>query len=140
MSDPAGATGDARSELLLRLNLLTPIQLCRTLVPGMVERGRGAVVNISSMAGITWTPWMAHYSASKAGLGFYSETLRYELKDTGVHVVSVYPGPVSSAMEAAAREQQQQLAQAILLAVLALMLIEALSANWIGLRQAGRAG
>lgn len=96
---------DERSERMFAVNLLAPIRLCRLVGSAMAERGSGGIVNIASMAGITWTPWMAHYSATKSGLGSYSETLAFELRPRGVNVLTVYPGPVKSDMEAAAKEQ-----------------------------------
>ncbi len=96
---------DERRELMMRINLLAPQRLIYRVAPGMVERGSGTIVNVSSMAGITPTPWMADYSASKAGLAAASETLRVELRKTGVNVLTVYPGPVSTPMETDARKQ-----------------------------------
>ena len=60
----------------------------------MLARGRGTIVDISSMAAIAPTPGMYFYSASKAALAAASEGLRGELRGTGVHVMTVYPGPV----------------------------------------------
>ena len=97
-----------RMELLLAVNLRTPLRLIQRVLPEMLERGAGTIVNISSMAGVVPTPGMTHYNASKAGLGAASESLRVELEGTGVHVVSVYPGPVKSPMEQAARENIEE--------------------------------
>ena len=55
------------------------------------------------MAAITHTPQMADYSASKSAVSAFFETLCVELKGTGVHVLTVYPGPVTTEMETAAR-------------------------------------
>lgn len=103
--EAAQGVSDERAETLLRLNLLVPIRLTRRVLPSMLERGRGAVVNISSVAGVIFPPAMAHYCASKAGLAAYSEVLSAELLGTGVHVLTVYPGPVSTPMERAAVDQ-----------------------------------
>ncbi len=91
-----------RSEALLRLNVLAPLRLTRLALPGMLERGRGTIVDIASLAALAPTPGMFHYSASKAALAAASECLRAEVKRRGVHVVTVYPGPVSTAMATAA--------------------------------------
>lgn len=96
---------DAEAEAEVRINLLAPQRLARKIVPGMVSRGRGTVVIVASMASITHTPGMADYSATKSGVAAYFETLRVELKGTGVNVVTVYPGPVATDMETAARER-----------------------------------
>ncbi len=79
-------------ETSLRLNLVAPLRLTRRALPGMIARGGGTVVNISSMAALAPTPGMTYYNASKAGLAGASEALNGELRGTGVHVVTVYPG------------------------------------------------
>ena len=101
--EPAHAIEPERIDRLMAVNLLTPLHFIHHLAPAMIARGEGTVVNICSMAGITPTPGMSHYSAAKAGLSAASETLRAELRHSGVHVLSVYPGPVASPMEAASR-------------------------------------
>ena len=50
------------------LNLLAPLRLARAVLPSMIERGSGHIVNIASMAAIAPTPWMTYYNASKAGV------------------------------------------------------------------------
>ena len=71
----------------------------------MVERGSGIIVNIASVAGLISTPGMCHYNAAKHALAAFSECLGTELRGTGVHVLTVYPGPVRTPMEQAARER-----------------------------------
>jgi short-subunit dehydrogenase len=90
-------------ERLLRLNVFTPLRLTKRVLPGMIARGKGAIVDVASMAGIAPTPAMFYYNASKAALAAASESLRGELRGTGVHVLTVYPGPVRTAMEATGR-------------------------------------
>jgi short-subunit dehydrogenase len=90
-------------ERMLRLNVLTPMRLTKHVLPGMLARGRGTIVDIASMAAIAPTPGMFYYNASKAALAAASESLRGELRGTGVHVLTVYPGPVRTAMEATGR-------------------------------------
>ncbi|MRG93147.1 SDR family NAD(P)-dependent oxidoreductase [Polyangium spumosum] len=85
-------------EMLLRLNVLTPLRLTRAVLPGMMARGSGAIVDIASLAAITPMPGMYYYNASKGALANASEGLRGELRGTGVHVVTVYPGPVDTDM------------------------------------------
>ena len=88
---------------LLAVDLLAPLQLQQRVVPGMVERGAGIVVNIASMAGRVPLKGGAYYCASKAGLAMASEIARAELAPHGIRVVTVYPGPVKSALEQGAR-------------------------------------
>jgi NAD(P)-dependent dehydrogenase (short-subunit alcohol dehydrogenase family) len=80
-----------RWESLMQVNLLAPIRLCGLFSPGMIERGSGHIVNISSIAGWVGAKGMSFYSASKFGLRGFGESLASDLKDTGVHVTNVYP-------------------------------------------------
>ena len=100
---PTAGTDLGAAESLLTVDLLTPMRLCLAVLPGMLARGHGALINVASMAGISPTPGMFYYSAAKGGLGSASEALHAELRPTGIHVLTVYPGPVHSDMEAAAR-------------------------------------
>jgi short-subunit dehydrogenase len=92
-------------ERTIELNLMAPLRMTKAVLPSMIARKRGAIVDIASMAAIMPTVGMAYYSASKGGLGAASEGLRAELKPHGISVLTVYPGPVASDMEAAAREK-----------------------------------
>jgi short-subunit dehydrogenase len=87
----------ATAEELLRVDLAAPIRLAALLAPGMVERGAGHVVNIASIAGHVGVKSEAVYSATKAGLIAFSESLRSELADSGVGVSVVSPGAVRTA-------------------------------------------
>jgi short-subunit dehydrogenase len=68
----------------------------------MIARGRGTIVDICSAAAFAALLGTTYYAAAKAGLAAASEVLRGELRGTGVHVVTVYPGPVRTAMSAQA--------------------------------------
>lgn len=81
---------------ILRLNLISLTYLSHQLVPGMIARGRGGILNISSIAGLLISPGRAVYSASKYYVDGFSEGLRLELAGTGVSVTQVCPGPVTS--------------------------------------------
>jgi uncharacterized protein len=81
----------------LDVNLRAPIQLTRELLPGMVERGQGHVVLISSLSGKVASVGSALYSASKFGLRGFAAGLREDLHGTGVGVTVVFPGFVSDA-------------------------------------------
>ena len=76
------------------LNALALMELTRAVLPGMVERGTGAVLNIASIAGFQPIPFMAVYSASKAFVLTFSEAVQEELHGTGVSVTALCPGPV----------------------------------------------
>jgi short-subunit dehydrogenase len=85
------------ADYLVRVNLIAPIRLTRALLPAMVERRRGAIVNVSSIAGHVGVKDEAVYASTKAGLIGLSESLRYELKGSGVSVSVVSPGVVQTA-------------------------------------------
>ena len=80
-----------RWESLMQLNLMAPMRLCNLLVPGMVKRGSGHIVNISSLAGWIGSRGLSAYCASKFGLRGFGESLAADLEGTGVHVTNVYP-------------------------------------------------
>jgi short-subunit dehydrogenase len=86
----------ARVRNVLRTNVLAVAQLTTALVPAMVGRGRGGVLNMGSGAGLTVMPAAAAYSASKHFMNGFSEALRADLTGTGVVVTQVCPGPVDS--------------------------------------------
>jgi len=92
---------DARR--LMDIDLVSPLRLMSLVAPGMIERGGGAIVNLTSMAGRTPLRGCAYYGAAKAGLAMASEIAHLELAARGVAVVTVYPGPVSSSLERRAR-------------------------------------
>ena len=84
--DPAG------EEREVRLNVLAPLRLTRAALPGMIERGHGAIVNVSSLAGISPAPYTATYAASKAFLTSFTEAVYEELRGSGVRVQALLPG------------------------------------------------
>jgi len=88
---------------LLHLDLHTPLRLTHAILPAMIARRSGTIVDIASVAALAPTPGMFFYNAAKGALAAASEGLRAEVKPHGVHIVTVYPGPVESAMEAAGR-------------------------------------
>ncbi len=94
-----------RLDALLRVDLQAPLHLLHAVLPDMLKRNAGTIVNISSMAALAPTPGMTWYNAAKAGLAAASESLRGELLRTGVKIITVYPGPVSTPMADAAMEQ-----------------------------------
>jgi short-subunit dehydrogenase len=85
-----------RNRQVLHTNVLAVVQLTAALVPSMVARGRGGVLNIGSGAGLSVMPAGAAYCASKHFIDGFSEALRADLADTGVVVTQVCPGPVDS--------------------------------------------
>lgn len=99
--DAVGAFGDADPddiERIYRLNLVTPVLLCRQVLPGMLERGRGHLVNVSSLAGVAAYPGMATYASTKAGLTQFTEILALDLKGLPVGTTVVQLGPIPTEM------------------------------------------
>ena len=78
------------------VNLFAPMALTRAVLPGMIQRRRGLVVNISSVSGVLTTPFAGPYCASKAAFNAASDALRMELAPLGVQVVTVQPGGIQS--------------------------------------------
>jgi short-subunit dehydrogenase len=81
---------------LIAVDLTAPIQLTRLLVPGMAARGHGHVVFVSSIAGATGVREEAVYSAAKAGLSCFAESLAGELVGRGVGVSVIVPGVIDT--------------------------------------------
>jgi short-subunit dehydrogenase len=84
-------------ERQILVNLTSPMLLARALLPGMIARGRGAVVAVSSMSGKSPTPYNTVYSATKHGLNGWIASLRIELAGTGVTAGVVCPSFVADA-------------------------------------------
>jgi short-subunit dehydrogenase len=87
----------AEIDRMLEVNLRAPIALARALAPGMIDRGRGHMVFISSLSGKTASPASSLYSATKFGLRGFALGLREDLRPSGVGVSVVAPGFISDA-------------------------------------------
>jgi short-subunit dehydrogenase len=86
-----GSVDDADAATLFALNVLAPIELTQALLPGMRSRGRGHVVNVGSIVGHVGRANEAVYAATKAALAIFTESLREELRGSGVGVSLVTP-------------------------------------------------
>jgi short-subunit dehydrogenase len=96
----AGALTDytlEEAERVLDVNLRASIELTHALLPGMLERGRGHLVYISSIAGKTPTVGASLYSATKFGLRGFALALHEDLRGSGVGVTAVFPGFIAEA-------------------------------------------
>jgi short-subunit dehydrogenase len=91
---------------MIRTNLEAPLILSRLVLEGMIERGRGHVVMMSSLGGKKGSPYSATYAATKAGLIAWTSGLRIELEGTGVSASVICPGFVSEAGMFAVRTQK----------------------------------
>jgi uncharacterized protein len=98
---PFSEAGNGAELRQVRLLFEAPVDLMARFLPGMVERHRGAVINMSSTAGLQPLPFNAGYAASKAGLLYLSEAVHAEVEPHGVTVTAVCPGPVPSGFQEA---------------------------------------
>jgi short-subunit dehydrogenase len=87
--------GDPEKELrMIEVDVAAVADLCTRFLPGMVERGNGAILNVASTAGFQPLPGQAGYGACKAFVLSYSRSLAGELRGKGVSVTALCPGPV----------------------------------------------
>jgi short-subunit dehydrogenase len=87
---------DAQWQRQFDVNVFAPMALTRAVLPGMIQRKRGMIVNISSVSGVMPTPFAGAYCASKAAFNALSDSLRMELQPLGIGVVTVQPGGIQS--------------------------------------------
>ena len=97
----------------LRVMLVNTARLSSVALRGMLARKRGALVNISSIAGEFGMPYQAIYNTTKAGLSALNESLMYEVKDTGVIVIDFRPGDFRTDFEGSVRRPDQSAADAL---------------------------
>jgi short-subunit dehydrogenase len=83
-------------ERLMAVNFFAPVYLATAALPHMLERGRGAVINITSVAGYVPNPGESAYGAAKAALSLWTHGLAVDLHDTGVQATVVSPGPIDT--------------------------------------------
>jgi len=81
---------------MIDVNIKALTRLTHAILPDLVRAGRGAILNVSSVSSLLPLPKMAIYGASKAYVTSFSEALRGELRDTGVSVTALCPGPVDT--------------------------------------------
>jgi len=98
----------SKLEAMLRLNVEALTRLTHAVLPGMIARGGGAVVNVSSLACLLPIPDFAVYAATKAYVSSFSEALRIELKEHGIPVLAVCPGPVRTEFGEVARRDPER--------------------------------
>lgn len=89
---------------LFELNYWSPLALIQALVPAMMAQKRGAVVNVTSLAQVSPFALTGHYAASKAALALCDTALGMELRNSGVHVLEIAPGPTDTQLLTEANE------------------------------------
>lgn len=110
------ATTELRSALdLLQVNVIALTHLTRLLVPEMLARRAGRILNVASTAGFQPSPFLAVYAASKAYVLSFSEALGEELAGTGVTVTTLCPGPTVTGFQARAGMEGVRLFRSALL-------------------------
>jgi uncharacterized protein len=98
------ATSDPiRNQQMMFVNMVALTSLTHHLLPQMIARKRGGILNVSSSAGFLPIPGMAIYAATKAYVTSFSEALRAELRGTGVSVCALCPGPVHTEFQEVAK-------------------------------------
>jgi short-subunit dehydrogenase len=99
---PVHTSDHAREVAMVRTNVEAVVDLCSLLVPPMVSRKHGAVLNVASTAAFQPLPGQAAYAASKAFVLSYTQAMRAELHGTGVTATALCPGPVDTEFVATA--------------------------------------
>jgi len=103
---PFATSDPARNHDITLVNVLALTALTRKLLPQMIAKKRGAILNVSSSAGFLPIPGFAIYAATKAYVTSFSEALRAELRGTGVSVTALCPGPVHTEFQEIAKRPE----------------------------------
>jgi len=102
-SGPFATSGPIRNEQMTLVNVVALTSLTRHLLPQMIAKRRGGILNVSSSAGFLPMPGSAVYAATKAYVTSFSEALRAELHGTGVSICALCPGPVRTEFQQVAK-------------------------------------
>jgi uncharacterized oxidoreductase len=132
------------ASVVIATNLLGPIVLTSLLLPALRTRRRAAIINVTSALAFVPMAFAPTYSATKAGLHAYTESLRFQLQDSGIQVIEIAPPRVKTEMDGAGDEYAMGVDDFIA-ETLSLMAAEADAAEVIvraarGLRDAERNG
>jgi NAD(P)-dependent dehydrogenase (short-subunit alcohol dehydrogenase family) len=103
VSQPAASAAPEDDEWVLDVNFWGVVNGTRAFLPILLEQDSGAIVNVSSVFGLIGWPTQSAYCASKFAVRGYTESLRHELRDTGVRAITVMPGGVATRIVANSR-------------------------------------
>ena len=92
IAGPAYAMPVDSAKKQFEVNFFGVVRMCSAVLPGMIDNKQGLIVNMGSLAGLFGLPYQSMYSASKYAIEGYSQSLRMELRNTGVKVVVINPG------------------------------------------------
>ena len=96
VAGPAYAMPVDSAKKQFEVNFFGVVRMCSAVLPAMIDKKQGLIVNISSLAGLFGLPYQSMYSASKYAVEGYSQSLRMELRNTGIKVVVINPGDFKS--------------------------------------------
>jgi NAD(P)-dependent dehydrogenase (short-subunit alcohol dehydrogenase family) len=101
LAGPAGPTWESDPQSwwhCQEVNLRGPFLCCHAVLPGMIARRKGRIINIASASGTISVPYLSAYVSSKAALIRFTETLAFEVRPHGVSVFAMHPGAVQTPM------------------------------------------
>lgn len=104
LAGPLESVGDAELKAQFETNVFGPMRVIRAFLPGMRERKRGRIINISSVVGRIALPFFGPYNSSKHAIEALSDALRNELKTFGIDVVIIAPGSISTGLSDSERK------------------------------------
>jgi short-subunit dehydrogenase len=96
VAGPAYAMPVADAKSQFEVNFFGVVRMCGAVLPGMIEKNQGLIVNISSLAGLFGLPYQSMYSASKYAIEGYSQSMRMELRGTNIKITLINPGDFKS--------------------------------------------
>ncbi len=96
LAGPVAALSPEDFQAALAVDLFGPLYAIQAVVPHMREQGRGQIINVSSVVGLRALPYLGGYAAAKAALDRMSESLRVELRGSGIAVTLLRPGTTST--------------------------------------------
>lgn len=105
---PLATADQAKIDRTMLVNMVALTRLTRALLPAMIARKRGAILNVSSSASFLPIPNFAVYAATKAYVTSFSEALRSELRESGIGVTALCPGPVKTEFTDVARRSGEK--------------------------------